>query len=121
MLTEVAPLTSLAQLRVLFLSDNQLYLGEEATLDTSDPSPTEPQSDADLPEGLVISRLSISAGTTDSAAPEKRKPTTPLRERLKEVQVLNLANNGLRSAVIVAGMTSLQHLDLTGNKIESVR
>lgn len=117
LLTELAPLTSLSRLRVLYLADNQLYIGEEPNL-----SPPEVlEQDNDLLEAIVIS--SASAGTIDSGASRGKAPQAPLqplRERLGEVQFLVLANNGLRSASIVEGLFSLQHLDLSGNKIESV-
>ncbi|VDM30632.1 unnamed protein product [Hydatigera taeniaeformis] len=115
LLTELAPLSSLSRLRVLYLSDNQLYIGEE----TNPCSVEVCEDEADVLEGLV---LASSAGTIDSATEQPRSRQTPLkslRERLGEVQVLVLAKNGLRSANLVEGLFSLQHLDLSDNKIDS--
>ncbi|VDK20880.1 unnamed protein product [Taenia asiatica] len=115
LLTELAPLSSLSRLRVLYLSDNQLYIGEEANSCFTEVC----EDEVDVPEGLV---LASSAGTTDSGAERRRPlqtPLKPLRERLGEVQVLVLSKNGLRSAALVEGLFSLQHLDLSDNKIDS--
>lgn len=125
MLTEVPMLTSLVHLRVVYFSRNQLYLGEEEQSSASLPSG---QTDIDgLPEeGLAVGgSAAVSAGTSSEGGggiSEQRHKTSPppLRDRLGDVQVLSLANNGLRSAAIVANISSLQHLDLSGNKIESV-
>lgn len=103
-------------MRVLYLSDNQLYIGEEANSCLAEVC----EDEVDVPEGLV---LASSAGTTDSATERRRPlqtPLKPLRERLGEVQVLVLSKNGLRSAALVEGLFSLQHLDLSDNKIDSV-
>nr|CDS30663.1 nischarin [Hymenolepis microstoma] len=116
LLTELPDFTSLTRLRVLFLSDNQLYLKEEPNSPALEPNDEE----CVIPEAIVIS--SASAGTVESGGNRstfQNKPITPLRERLGEVQILILANNGLRSASIVEGIRSLQHLDLSGNKIAS--
>ena len=102
---------------MLYLSDNQLYIGEEQNLPPSDLFDDE----VEVPEALVLA--SFSEGTMDSNADRRRNlqtPLKPLRDRLGEVQVLVLAHNGLRSANIVEGLFSLQHLDLSGNKIDSV-
>ncbi|KAL5108936.1 Splicing factor 45 [Taenia crassiceps] len=115
LLTEIAPLSSLSRLRVLYLSDNQLYIGEEANSCLNEVC----EDEVDVPEGVV---LASSAGTTDSATERRRPlqtPLKPLRERLGEVQVLVLSKNGLRSAALVEGLFSLQHLDLSDNKIDS--
>uniref|UniRef100_A0A0R3SI59 Nischarin n=1 Tax=Hymenolepis diminuta TaxID=6216 RepID=A0A0R3SI59_HYMDI len=116
LLTELPDFTSLTRLRVLFLSNNQLYIKEEPNLLALEPI----EEECGIPEAIVIS--SASAGTAESGGNRSIspiKPIPPLRERLGEVQVLILANNGLRSASIVEGILSLQHLDLSGNKIES--
>uniref|UniRef100_A0A5K3EJB2 PX domain-containing protein n=1 Tax=Mesocestoides corti TaxID=53468 RepID=A0A5K3EJB2_MESCO len=121
LLTEIASLTSLPLLRVLYLSDNQLYIGEESNFVHNEGCELLPPDATDLPEGLALSKTSISAGTSESSTERWKRavPLKPLRERLGEVQILVLANNGLRSASIVDGMCSLQHLDLSGNKIDS--
>ncbi|BHF73829.1 hypothetical protein SprV_0401691300 [Sparganum proliferum] len=143
LLTELAPLTCLPYLRVLYLSGNQLYIGEEAGLDLPPPPPpanglSEAQYAGDTAsleaardssgqppaaEPVVLGTAACATSTSGNSelSAENRRTTAPppLHTRLGEIHVLALANNGLRSASLVAGLNSLQHLDLSNNKIDS--
>ncbi|KAL7060574.1 hypothetical protein AAHC03_010241 [Spirometra sp. Aus1] len=145
LLTELAPLTCLPYLRVLYLSGNQLYIGEEAGLDLPPPPPSanglpeaqyagdtasldakdtsgqaRPAAEPSVVLGTAACATSTS-GNSELSAENRRTtaPPPPLHTRLGEIHVLALANNGLRSASLVAGLNSLQHLDLSNNKIDS--
>lgn len=133
LLTELAPLTCLPYLRVLYVSGNQLYIGEEAGLDLPSPANGLPElqsggdttsldAKASSEQPTVVLGTAASASTSGASelSSETRKTSPPpLHTRLGEIHVLALANNGLRSAILVAGINSLQHLDLSDNKIDS--